>query len=136
MELFELKNRILDNIKPYMVKKYRKDILKALDDSFVNIEIKEIYEGNPISNLDALDLFLSSKRIEGCSERSLLYYSSVLKSMFKKITKNYLVIDTEDIRNYLSMYKEKNDISRITIDNVRRVISTFFTWLESEDYIA
>lgn len=135
MELFELKNRILDNIKPYMVKKYRKDILKALDDSFVNIEIKEIYEGNPISNLDALDLFLSSKRIEGCSERSLLYYSSVLKSMFKKVTKNYLVIDTEDIRNYLSMYKEKNDISRITIDNVRRVISTFFTWLESEDYI-
>lgn len=135
MELFELKNKILENIKPYTIKKYRKNLQKALDESFINIEIREIYDGNPISNLDALNLFISAKRIEGCSERSLQYYLSVLKSMFKKVTKNYLVIETEDIRNYLSRYRENSDVSRITIDNVRRVISTFFAWLEAEDYI-
>ena len=135
MELIQLKKKILESIKPYVVKKYNKEIQTALDSCFVNIEIKELVDGNPMSNIDALNMFISAKRIEGCSERSLRYYMAVLKAMFKTVTKNYLVIDTEDIRNYLSRYRESNNISKITIDNVRRVVSTFFTWLESEDYI-
>lgn len=88
-----------------------------------------------ITNDDALSLFLDAKRIEGCSERSIKYYQTTLKSFFKIVLKNYLVIETEDIRRYLSEYQQQSNASKITIDNVRRVISTLFTWLESENYI-
>lgn len=127
--------KILNSLKPYIWKKDVKNVKELLESNFERIEIKEIDEGNPISNDDALKLFIDAKRIEGCSERSLKYYNSTLKSVFRVIKKNYLVIDTEDVRKYLSEYQQKNNASKITIDNVRRVISSFFTWLETEDYI-
>ncbi len=127
--------KILNSLKPYIWKKDFKNVKELLESNFERIEIKEIDEGNPISNDDALKLFIDAKRIEGCSERSLKYYNSTIKSVFRVIKKNYLVIDTEDVRKYLSEYQQKNNVSKITIDNVRRVISSFFTWLETEDYI-
>lgn len=127
--------KILNSLKPYIWKKDFKNVKELLESNFERIEIKEIDEGNPISNDDALKLFIDAKRIEGCSERSLKYYNSTIKSVFRVIKKNYLVIDTEDVRKYLSEYQQKNNASKITIDNVRRVISSFFTWLETEDYI-
>lgn len=127
--------KILNSLKPYIWKKDVKSVKELLESNFERIEIKEIDEGNPISNDDALKLFIDAKRIEGCSERSLKYYNFTLKSVFREIKKNYLVIDTEDVRKYLSEYQQKNNASKITIDNVRRVISSFFTWLETEDYI-
>lgn len=127
--------KMLDSMRPYIWKKDVLIVKNVIEKCFERIEIREIDEGNPISNDDALKLFIDSKRIEGCSERSLKYYQTTLKSAFKNITKNYLVIETEDVRKYLSEYKQKSNASKITIDNVRRVISSFFAWLESEDYI-
>ncbi len=90
----------------------------------------------PNTNEDALMLFIDAKRIEGCSERSLNYYRTTLLLTLKAIGKEYFLINTEDLRTFLSKYKEKNKVSKTTIDNVRRVISTFFSWLENEDYIS
>lgn len=135
MQKNEFIEKMLDSMRPYIWKKDVLIVKNVIEKCFERIEIREIDEGNPISNDDALKLFIDSKRIEGCSERSLKYYQTTLKSAFKNITKNYLVIETEDVRKYLSEYKQKNNASKITIDNVRRVISSFFAWLESEDYI-
>lgn len=79
--------------------------------------------------------FLSAKQIEGCSLRSISYYDSTLDNMIKSLQKPFNQIETEDLRVYLSEYQKKNNASKQTIDNIRRIFSSFFTWLEDEDYI-
>lgn len=79
--------------------------------------------------------FLSAKQVEGCSERSVNYYSSTLDNLIKSLIKPFNQIETEDLRVYLSEYQKKNNASKQTIDNIRRILSSFFTWLEDEDYI-
>ena len=90
----------------------------------------------PKTNEEALSLFIDSKRIEGCSEKSLNYYRTTLVSILNDVNKDYFLINTEDLRAFLSKYRERKQVSKTTIDNVRRIISTFFTWLENEDYIS
>lgn len=84
---------------------------------------------------DLLKIFISAKRVEGCSEKSLRYYYSTIKNMQNQISKSEENITTEDLRNYLNEYQQINTISKVTMDNIRRILSTFFSWLEDEDYI-
>lgn len=84
---------------------------------------------------DFVSLFLSAKRIEGCSEKSLKYYSATIHAMLETVDKDVRHIVTDDIRKYLTQYQEINHSSRVTIDNIRRILSSFFSWLEDEDYI-
>ncbi len=81
------------------------------------------------------ELFLSAKSVEGCSERTLNYYQTTIDNMIRNIGKNIKIIDTDDLRNYLTNYQKINNCSKVTIDNVRRILSSFFSWLEDEDYI-
>lgn len=81
------------------------------------------------------ELFLSAKSVEGCSERTLNYYQTTIDNMLQGIGKNIKVIDTDDLRNYLTNYQKINNCSKVTIDNIRRILSSFFSWLEDEDYI-
>jgi Site-specific recombinase XerD len=113
------------------------DILKErLYRLFENKEIREISgEDKPKTNEKALELFLSAKQVEGCSIRSVRYYRGTLLNMFCHIKKPYMMILTDDIRGYLSSFQDGEKVSKTTIDNVRRIISTFFSWLEAEDYI-
>lgn len=135
MEKEEFLSKLLDILKPFIWKKDVKAVKDTITKCFEGVEVRQIDDGNPITNEDALKLFVDAKRIEGCSERSIGYYNTTLKALFKSITKNYLVIETEDLRKYLSDYSQNSKASKITVDNVRRVISTFFSWLESENYI-
>lgn len=87
------------------------------------------------TNTRLLNLFIASKKIEGCSENTLHYYSSTLLNMVNTVQKNVCEIETDDIRFYLSYYQDKRNSSKVTLDNIRRIMSTFFNWLEDEDYI-
>jgi site-specific recombinase XerD len=82
-----------------------------------------------------VELFISAKRIEGCSEKSLKYYKATIEAMLEKLQKDVKHIVTEDIRGYLTDYQEQKKSSKVTIDNIRRILSSFFSWLEDEDYI-
>lgn len=82
-----------------------------------------------------IELFLSAKRLEGCSERSLRYYSSTLSRFSSVVVKSAHDMTSDDIRDYLADYSKDGRVGRVTVDNVRRVISSFFSWLEEEDYI-
>lgn len=86
-------------------------------------------------NLRLTNAFLSAKRIEGCSEKSLAYYRKTIESMTTKIWKGITHITTDDLRSYLTDYQTEKKSSRVTIDNIRRILSSFFSWLEDEDYI-
>lgn len=90
---------------------------------------------NELSNNHYLTMFLSAKKIEGCSTRTLEYYKVTVEKMLKKVNEPIRKITTDDIRGYLSDYQGINNCSKTTIDNIRRNISSFFTWLEEEDYI-
>ena len=128
-------NNVISDLKDSFSAGQIKKITKALQKSLENKEIIETIETQPKTNEAALAAFLSAKKIEGCSLRSLTFYQVTLQKMFFSIDKLYIFINTEDIRYYLSEYQSLHNVSKATIDNMRRIISSFFTWLENEDYI-
>lgn len=87
------------------------------------------------SNSELLNMFISAKRVEGCSEKTLRYYETSLLRLFSTVDYHVTQIQTEDLRNYLSFYQQKSQCSKSNIDNIRRILSSFFTWLEDENYI-
>ncbi|MGF0036047.1 site-specific tyrosine recombinase/integron integrase [Victivallis vadensis] len=91
---------------------------------------------SPVSDpANLLVLFIAAKRVEGCSEKSLCYYESTIRNMLGTISKPEKQITTEDLRQYLDSYQRRGTVSKVTLDNVRRILSSFFAWLEDEDYI-
>ena len=88
-----------------------------------------------LTNERLLDNFLAAKRIEGCSEKSLTYYRTTIEAMTAKVGKNVRDMVTDDLRTYLTEYQQKKNSSKVTVDNIRRILSSFFSWLEDEDYI-
>lgn len=88
-----------------------------------------------LSNHKYLSMFLNAKKIEGCSERTLAYYETTIAKLLGNFSEPIRKITTDEIRGYLADYQEINNCSKVTIDNIRRNISSFFTWLEEEDYI-
>lgn len=87
------------------------------------------------ANAELLQAFLSAKKIEGCSDKTIDYYQSTIETLFSTVRKPIRNISTNDIRCYLSNYQEQRKVGRVTIDNMRRIFSSFFAWLEDEDYI-
>lgn len=82
-----------------------------------------------------VDSFIAAKRLEGCSDRTLVFYRNTIDKMLTSIGKNIKAITTDDLRGYLSEYQNSNMVSKVTIDNIRRNLSSFFSWLEDENYI-
>ena len=98
-------------------------------------EITKKDENTEDTTLNLVDLFLSAKRVEGCSEKSLKYYHTTIQAMLSTVNKDIKQIETEDIRSYLTSYQQQKQSCRVTIDNIRRILSSFFSWLEDEDHI-
>lgn len=110
------------------------NVLKQSLASLDVIECEQCQE-KPVSSKDFLELFLSAKKIEGCSDKSLKYYRSTIETMRISLSKSEADITTNDLRQYLTSYQATHSSSQVTIDNIRRILSSFFSWLEDEDYI-
>lgn len=110
---------------------------EVLEHALFNKKITEDEQGLEIgkTNEQLLDSFLSAKRIEGCSEKSLEYYKATIEAMLAEMKKNVREMTTDDLRSYLTEYQKKKQSSKVTVDNIRRILSSFFSWLEDEDYI-
>ena len=89
----------------------------------------------PYTNIEYMDMFISAKRIEGCSERTLAYYKATIEHMLSIIVTPLRQVQTDDLRAYLAEYQLRNNCSKTTVDNIRRNLSSFFSWLEAKDYI-
>ena len=130
---------IINNILNSMLKELDTNQLELLKKALINeLDEYDIIERSSRCNNDNSELiskFISAKRIEGCSSKTLQYYNNTLISMLSEINKNIKHIDTEDLRAYLIQLQGDNKLSKITIDNVRRILSSFFSWLEDEDII-
>ena len=116
----------------------RQKLKEVLEHCFFYVDVVSL-ENQTLSqtknNQTLKEEFLPAKQVEGCSARSINYYSSTLDNLIKTLQKPFNQIETEDLRVYLSEYQKKNNASKQTIDNIRRILSSFFTWLEDEDYI-
>ncbi len=109
--------------------------MKKLQEVIIRIFSENEVVKTNIPNEEFLKMFLAAKRIEGCSERTIKYYRMTIQNLLSVVKTNVRKITTEEIREYLSDYQKINNCSNVTIDNVRRNISSFFSWLEEEDYI-
>lgn len=132
----EIMTEILQKMLPYLNNIQSKQLQQVLEHTLFQYEIVEnttVKEDDDTNEL--INSFISSKRIEGCSEKTLRYYQSTIDKMILGIGKSVRKILTEDLREYLTKYQKENQSSRVTIDNIRRILSSFFSWLEEEDYI-
>lgn len=127
------------NMTSLMITKIEQQMLAYLDNS----QMKQLHSvliaciQEPISSpdVDHVQLFLAAKRVEGCSEKTIRYYDSTLRNALGVINKEVLQITTDDLRLYLDNYQSNRTAGKTTIDNIRRILSSFFAWLEDEDYI-
>ena len=122
---------ILNEMSKYLSIAQMKKLQEVMLDAFSG----KIEKRKQISNQEYLKMFLAAKTIEGCSKRTIQYYRVTIEKMLTVMNQPIRKITTEDMRSYLSQYQEWNGCSKVTVDNVRRNISSFFSWLEEENYI-
>lgn len=130
----QIKQDVIRQMKPLLDNAQAKALEKVLDMTLARY-LEGADDQDHISSQELLCKFLEAKRIEGCSERTLVYYGNTIDRMLTKIGKEVAHIMTEDLRMYLTAYQKQNHLSRVTIDNVRRILSSFFSWLEDEEYL-
>lgn len=123
--------KVLNEMSAYLTIAQMKKLQEIMLDTFAENKI----EKSNVANNDFLQMFLDAKKIEGCSERTIQYYQTTILHMFSKMNVPIRKITTEEIRAYLSEYQENSHCTNVTVDNIRRNISSFFSWLEEEDYI-
>ena len=131
--------KVIDTTEDFLDNNQRIKLKEILTEICLNYQIERI---EPIkkqeilkNNTNILNKFISSKEIEGCSTRTLNYYRDNINKMFDTVNLPIKEITTEILRNYLADYKSNSNVGMVTIDNIRRTLSSFFAWLESEDYI-
>ena len=137
-----MKNEIINTVIGQMSKTLDSIQLKNLRETLActlsNYEITETEstaDKSKTENAELLESFLSAKKIEGCSDKTIKYYQATIQNLFNHLQISVRSITTSDLRIYLSEYQERNHSSKVTIDNMRRIFSSFFAWLEDEDYI-
>ncbi len=122
----------LDNAQMEMLHKVLYRCLRNVEINAKDAKSVEIYE---YTNEELIKKFISAKEIEGCSKRTTKYYESTLMKMNSKMDKGITHMTTDDLRSYLADYQKMNNCSKASVDNVRRNLSSFFSWLEEENYI-
>lgn len=129
-------NEVLSAMSEHLDRGQRKMLRDILEkelcayDVIVNGSVAVRHESNLL-----VTKFIEAKSIEGCSVKTLHYYEKTIRTMLETIQKEVVHTTTEDLRSYLTIYQERGGLSRVTVDNVRRILSSFFAWLEDEDYI-
>lgn len=121
---------IIQEMLPYLNNAQIEKLQEVLHYNLAKCEITENEPQDKDSEQNYVELFLSAKRIEGCSEKSLKYYKATIEMMLVTVGKSVKHIETDDIRRYLTEYQEKKKSSKVTIDNIRRILSSFFSWLD------
>lgn len=123
--------KVLNEMAEYLSLPQMKKLQEVIINTFSENEADKV----EISNEEFLKMFLDAKKIEGCSDRTISYYRVTIEHLISNISNVVRKVSTEEIREYLAEYQKRNNCTNVTIDNIRRNISSFFSWLEEEDYI-
>ncbi|EFQ50661.1 site-specific recombinase, phage integrase family [Lactobacillus iners LEAF 2062A-h1] len=130
-------NEVMQGMLCYLNNMQLEKLQEVLEHALFHKQVSETEEevNAELTNEQFLNNFLAAKRIEGCSEKSLTYYRATIEVMTTKIKKNVREMETDDLRTYLTEYQHEKNSSKVTVDNIRRILSSFFSWLEDENYI-
>lgn len=131
----EFVNEVLQQMLQCMDNAQIKQLEKVLKHTLFYYDVNRNDSTGKEDSVDLEAAFIAAKRIEGCSEKTLRYYKNTIDTMMGCIGKDIVHITTDDLRKYLTNYQIRNGLSKVTVDNVRRILSSFFSWLEDEDYI-
>ena len=131
----KLMEDVMQQMLPHMNNAQLQKLQRVLEHALYNCEIAVKMENTKDDSKELIDAFVYAKRIEGCSEKTIKYYRTTIDNMSTAVDKGVRHIQTDDLRTYLTEYQEKNGSSKVTIDNIRRILSSFFSWLEDEDHI-
>lgn len=125
-----------DSLTDYQLNKLKESLIINFEGVEFIIKTDELKHQEELDeNKSMIDSFISSKQVEGCSERTIKYYKEIIEKFVNTFDKSIKQISTNEIRSYLSNYKDNSSCGSTTIDNIRRILSSFFSWLEDEDYI-
>ena len=130
-----LMNEIEQAMIPALNNEQLSQLRKVMEFTFRNICVTEKEQTEQQVDDRIVEKFLAAKRVEGCSDKSIHYYHSTLNNALRKVGKDVKHITTDDLRAYLDEYQQMSGASRVTVDNIRRILSSFFSWLEDESYI-
>lgn len=131
--IVEIEQEMISILNNMQMEELHKVLLKKLQGlTYIGEDNSGCFERQEV---DYCNIFICAKRVEGCSEKSLKYYKSTIENMLKALDKSVKHITTEDLRVYLAEYYKKSNCSKVSIDNIRRILSTFFSWLEDENYV-
>ena len=130
----QMMNEIQQKMLPYLNNEQLLKLREALQEVFANVEVS-ISDKPQETDKSPVEAFISAKRIEGCSEKTLKYYQNTIDALLSETGKGSQQLTTEDLRDYLTNYQKKHNSGKVTIDNIRRILSSYFSWLEDEDYI-
>ena len=134
-----MKNQLITEVQqqmlPFLNNEQLHKLRAAIENCLNGLEIVQATPHQEKEQPDMVAAFIAAKRIEGCSEKTLSYYSKTIEAMVAGIGKPVQRITTDDIRGYLTTYQLQRKSSKVTIDNIRRILATFYSWLEDEDYI-
>lgn len=133
--MMEIEQAMLPYIDNSQMKRLHDALGHVLYNKKVSIEESKDLQSEKHNNSELIDMFISAKQVEGCSSKTLHYYRSTICKAILKLNKPITHVTTDDLRIYLAEYQKINQCSRSNIDNIRRNLSSFFSWLEDEDYI-
>lgn len=131
----EIVSEVVQQMLPFLDNVGVKKLQEVLEHTLFYYEVTASAAEREDDSDELVSAFLSAKRIEGCSEKTLKYYQTTIEAMCSTVGKSLRRITTEDLRSYLTEYQKRKNLSRVTVDNVRRILSSLFAWLEDEDYI-
>ncbi len=131
----DLINEIQRRMLPYLNNEQLMQLQDALNKALQGVTVTSGETVSGPRECNPLEAFITAKRIEGCSEKTLNYYRSTIEAVMTGIGKTAQQITTDDLRKYLTDYQVQRKSSKVTIDNIRRILSSFFSWLEDEDFI-
>ena len=131
----EIVSEVVQQMLPFLDNVGVKKLQEVLEHTLFYYEVTASAAEREDDSDELVSAFLSAKRIEGCSEKTLKYYQTTIEAMYSMVGKSLRRITTEDLRGYLTEYQKRKNLSRVTVDNVRRILSSLFAWLEDEDYI-
>ena len=132
--ILEISNAMAEILSVEQLAKLNGVLLKSISKYTVSMG-EEQAPSLATSNETLLKAFLSAKQVEGCSQPTIRYYGNTIKLLADNMAKRFTDYTTEDIRAYLAVFQQKHNATKVTVDNVRRIFSSFFSWLEEEDYI-
>ena len=127
----EVQQRML----PYLNNEQLQHLQEVLEYCLQGTEICAVEHPQEKDKPNMVAAFISAKRIEGCSEKTLAYYNKTINTMIETTGKTVQQITTDDLRQHLTTYQTERKSSKVTIDNIRRILASFYSWLEDEDYI-